>query len=231
MSLSKVDKDVLVRPKVVKEYIHHDFTVFNAYIDGLVDKEAASVKHNLYLDKANRLKIFIFILIATLILTICVFFWILSSKTIALIPAVNTDLNVSARSERDAARTVAQIILKAKPTVGVGPGSQDETVKVDIIRDFTIFETVIPDLAELRNIKSVITGFKYSQSDDERPTHQYCYAHTTKSIGNSNLRVDVANFLKGKLQPIIIDEKSLSEFNITRITFEQLVDYCQFDRL
>ena len=39
------------------------------------------------------------------------------------------------------------------------------------------------------------------------------------------------DFLKGKLQPIIIDEKSLSELNITRITFEQLVDYCQFDRL
>ena len=92
-------------------------------------------------------------------------------------------------------------------------------------------EEGVPDLAELRNIKSVTTGFKYSQSDDERPRHQYCYAHTTKSIGNSNLRVDVANFLKGKLQPIIIDEKSLSEFNITRITFEQLVDYCQFDRL
>ena len=67
------------KPKVVKEYVQNDFTVFNAYMDGLVEREAATVKYN---SLSKKLKILILILTSLLILTLCVFIWILSKDRI-----------------------------------------------------------------------------------------------------------------------------------------------------
>ena len=67
MSADSSGKGQPPKPKVVKEYVHNDFTVFNAYMDGLVEREAATVKYNSF---SNKLKLLILILISVLILRI-----------------------------------------------------------------------------------------------------------------------------------------------------------------
>ena len=63
MSVSKAGNGSSGKSKVVREYVHHDFTVLNAYVDGLVEKEAARVQQNLYLQASYKLKLIDLILV------------------------------------------------------------------------------------------------------------------------------------------------------------------------
>ena len=85
MSASEVGNGGSGQSKVVREYVRHDFTVLNAYVDGLVEKEAARVQQNLYLQASYKLKLIILTLVALLVLSLCVSVWILSNKSVTLV--------------------------------------------------------------------------------------------------------------------------------------------------
>ena len=218
--------DATTKTIVAKEYMQNDFTVFNAYMDGLVNNQAAQIEHNGFVRKTHQLKLFILFLIALLILSGSAFFWILSSKSTSLQFFMASDRNITSEVAVEKVRAKAQSKLDEKIAEDLKSTAPN---LVTIIRDFTIFETVKVNASELDNILSVTTGSKFLTSDNKLPSHQYCYANGTKMLGNANIRIDVASFINGRPKPELIDDKGLEELNIRRQTFEKLIDYCRFE--
>ena len=78
------------------------------------------------------------------------------------------------------------------------------------------------------NISSIVTGYKYSNSEEEFPSNQYCVARGTKVLVNSGVRIDVATLSYGKITQHVMDNEGLKQANITQAMFEKLIDYCGF---
>jgi hypothetical protein len=60
------------------------------------------------------------------------------------------------------------------------------------------------------------------------PSYQFCYARGIKVLGNTEIQIDVARFSEGKITQNEMDNEGLKQANITRATFEKLIDYCGF---
>ena len=218
--------DAPTKNMVAKEYVQNDFTVFNAYMDGLVNNQTAQIEHNFFVRKTHQLKLFILFLIALLILSGSAFFWALSSKSFSLQSVMVSDENIISEVAVKTIRAKAQSKLDEKIEEDLKSTAPNPAT---IIRDFTIFETVEISASELDNILSVTTGSKFLKSDNKLPSHQYCYAYGTKMLGNANVRIDVASLINGRPEPALIDDEGLKELNIRRQTFEELIDYCRFE--
>ena len=121
MSASKAGNGSYGKSKVVREYVHHDFTVLNAYVDGLVEKEAARVQQNLYLQASYKLKLIVLTLVALLVLSLCVFVWILSNQSLTRVGWVPVGSSVASQSE-----PIAVVEPTSAPTTATNTSSGDD---------------------------------------------------------------------------------------------------------
>lgn len=122
-------------------------------------------------------------------------------------------------------RAAALTRLEARET---SPKTPERPAAIPVVRNFTIFETVNGDENELENISSVTTGYQYSNSEEEFSSSQYCYARGIKVLGNTRIRIEIANLSRDKITRYEMDNEGLRQANISRATFEKLIDYCGF---
>ena len=217
--------DAPVKVSGTKEYVYNNFDVLNAYIDSLVNSQTAKIKQTAFVNKANRLKIVILFLTALLIVSACLLFWVMSAKGLALTNTTKSSEITSSVLNLETTRAAAQTRLKARETNSKTP---QRPAAIPVVRNFTIFETVNGDQNELENISSVTTGYQYSNSEEEFPSSQFCYARGIKVLGNTRIRINVANLSHDKITRYEIDNDGLRQANISRATFEKLIDYCGF---
>jgi hypothetical protein len=217
--------DAPVKVSGTKEYVYNNFDVFNAYIDSLVNSQTAKIKQTAFVNKANRLKIVILFLIALLIVSACLLFWVMSAKGLALTNTTKSSEITSSVLNLKTTRAAAQTRLKARETSSKTP---ERPAAIPVVRDFTIFETVNGVQNGLDNISSIVTGYKYSNSEEVFPSYQFCYARGIKVLGNTEIQIDIARFSEGKITKHVIDNNGLNQANISRATFEKLIDYCGF---
>jgi hypothetical protein len=224
---SEIDNtESLLRDSKSKEYEQNDFTVVNAYIDSLAYNQKAKIKQISFANKANRLKIIILSLIALLIVSVCLLFWVLSAKGLALTTTAKFNATTSSATSFENIRSAAKTRLKAEaPTVV--ELVQPPVVSVD--RNFIIFESFNDDQNKLDNINSVTTGYQYSNSEEEFPSYQFCYARGNKVMGNARIRINVAKFSGGKIFPHEMNNDGLKQANISQDTFKKLINYCRFE--
>ena len=208
-----------------KEYVRNNFDILNAYIEGLIDNQAAKIKQTAFVNKANRLKIIILSLVALLIVSVCLLLWVMSAKGLALSNTTKSNEITSPVLNLETTRAAALTRLTARET---SSQTLQRPASITIVRDFTIFETVNGDQNELENISSVVTGYKYSNSEEEFPSYQFCYARGIKVLGNTEIQIDVARFSDGKITQHDMDNDGLKQANISRATFEKLINYCGF---
>lgn len=208
-----------------KEYVHNNFDVFNAYIDSLVDSQAAKVERAIFISTTNRLKTIILSLIALLIVSVCLSLWVLSARALTLSSTVVPGSSAAADPDLRTIAKLAKARLQGQKTNILTLG---QPAAVPVVRDFTIFETFSDDQNNLENISSVTTGYKYSNSEEDFPSYQFCYARGSKVMGNTEIRIDIARFSYGEITHHEIDDDGLSEANISRATFEKLINYCSF---
>jgi len=217
--------DAPVKVSSSKEYVYNNFDVLNAYIDSLVDSQTAKIKQTAFINKTNRLKIIILSLISLLIVSVCLFFWVLSAKGLALTNTNDSNEVTAPVLDLETTRAAALTRLEARKN---SAKALELPAATPVVRDFTIFETINGDQNELENISSVTTGYKYSNSEEEFPSSQFCYARGTKVLGNAVVQIDVAKLSYGKITQYEIDNDGLKQANISRATFEKLIDYCGF---
>jgi hypothetical protein len=217
--------DAPVKVSSSKEYVYNNFDVLNAYIDSLVNSQAAKIKQTAFVNKTNRLKITILSLISLLIISICLFFWVLSAKGLVLTNNTMYNEVTAPVLDLETTRAAALTRLEARETSSKTP---ERSAAIPVVRNFTIFETVNGDQNELENISSVTTGYQYSNSEEEFPSSQFCYARGIKVLGNTRIRIDVANLSHDNIIRYEMDNDGLRQANISRATFEKLIDYCGF---
>ena len=217
--------DAPVKVSSSKEYVYNNFDVLNAYIDRLVNSQAAKIKQTAFVNKTNRLKIIILSLTSLLIISVCLFFWVLSAKGLALTNTTDSNEVTAAVLDLETTRSAALTRLEERKN---SAKALELPAAIPVVRDFTIFETINGDQNELENISSVTTGYKYSNSEEEFPSSQFCYARGTKVLGNAVVQIDVAKLSYGKITQYEIDNDGLKQANISRATFEKLIDYCGF---
>ncbi|MDA7709262.1 hypothetical protein N8829_01185 [bacterium] len=225
MSSNLENGDVPVKASGSKEYVYNNFDVLNAYIGSLVDSQAAKIKQTAFINKTNRLKIIILSLISLLIISVCLFFWVLSAKGLALTNTNDSNEVTAPVLDLETTRAAALTRLEARKN---SAKALELPAATPVVRDFTIFETINGDQNELENISSVTTGYKYSNSEEEFPSSQFCYARGTKVLGNAVVRINVAKLSYGKITQYEMDNDGLRQANISRATFEKLIDYCGF---
>ena len=217
--------DAPVKVSSSKEYVYTNFDVLNVYIDSLVNSQAAKIKQTAFVNKTNRLKITILSLISLLIISICLFFWVLSAKGLVLTSTTMSNEVTAPVLDLKTTRAAALMQLEARETSSKTP---EPSAAIPVVRNFTIFETVNGDQNELENISSVTTGYQYSNSEEEFPSSQFCYARGIKVLGNTRIRIDVANLSHDNIIRYEMDNDGLRQANISRATFEKLIDYCGF---
>ena len=217
--------DAPVKVSGTKEYEYNNYDVLNAYIDSLVNSQAAKIKQTAFVNKTNRLKITILSLISLLIISICLFFWVLSAKGLVLTNTTKSNEVTAPVLDLETTRAAALTRLETREN---SSKALQLPAAIPVVRDFTIFETVNGVQNGLDNISSIVTGYKYSNSEEVFPSYQFCYARGIKVLGNTEIQIDVARFSEGKITQYEIDNDGLKQANISRATFEKLIDYCGF---
>ena len=217
--------DAPVKVSSSKEYVYNNFDVLNAYIDSLVDSQTAKIKQTAFMDKTNRLKIIILFLIVLLIISVCLFFWVMSTKGLVLTNNTKSNEVTAPVLDLEATRAAALTQLEERENTSK---VLELPAAIPVVRDFIIFETINGDQNELENISSVTTGYEFSNSEEEFPSSQFCYARGIKVLGNTRIRIDVANLSHDNIIRYEMDNDGLRQANISRATFEKLIDYCGF---
>lgn len=209
-----------------KEYVHHDFSALNAFIDGLIKRDAAEIEQRILLVREKKLRLIILMMIVIILVSFCLTLWLFNTKLSLL--TVTTAPNNSGNNEEaviELAGDIEETIEKSGLlSINQKTIAGDETV----VTNFTIFKKQTPPSGKYKNISSITTGYNYISSETMRPSSQYCYADTNIKLGNSTIDVSLANFENGILIPKKISEKELIELNILRRDFEELLNYCDF---
>ena len=218
-------------PTRSKEYIANDFSIFNKYADGLIERDGLYTRFRWNEVWQSRLKIAIFSLIALLIVVAILFLvWKLideepiisgvgvstaTQPQIQYIPIPVPDPNLSEVIEK-------QIIVEVPKYIPIEiPGDKD------VVTNFTIFRE--KSKIGLNGIIAVITGLNFASSKETFPMRQYCYALSKKQISNSSVRIEIGH-LAGAEEPNwdSITQSQANEAGISGQVFVQLRSFCLF---
>lgn len=210
-----------------KEYTVNDFSIFNAYADGLISRDGAYTRFRWNEVWQSRLKIVILSLVAFLIFVIIIFLlWRLhqgqpivggnslkvAAPQIQYVPVPDPDLSQVIEK---------QVIVEVPRYIPI-----EIPAGKDVVTNFNIFRTVEVNLT---GVDVVTTGMEFASSEENFPTHQWCYALGHKKIGNTAVKVDVGS-IKGGSEPewFKLTPEEAQETGITVRAFEQLAASCLF---
>ncbi|MAZ24495.1 MAG: hypothetical protein CMK41_01800 [Porticoccaceae bacterium] len=73
-----------------------------------------------------------------------------------------------------------------------GPSITSES-EINVVTNYNIFRTVETGNFSTYGVNSVVTGWRYSSSEDSFPSYQFCYAHKLDKGKSAPLRIDLGN--------------------------------------
>jgi S1-C subfamily serine protease len=212
-----------------KEYIVSDFSIFNAYTDGLIERDGVYTRFRWNEVWQSRLKIVILGFVAALILVLVIFvLWKLFQEQpifsnggsrasweppqIQYVPV--PDPNLSQVIEKQVIVEVPQFI-----PIEIPAGK-------DVVTNFNIFRTV---QVNLPNVREVVTGAKFVSSEETFPAVQWCYAVGKKKVGNTGVQIHVGD-VNGSADPVFVTmtPQQAREVGISVQTFKGLAASCLF---
>ncbi len=210
-----------------KEYTVNDFSIFNAYADGLIERDGAYTRFRWNEVWQSRLKILILGLLAILIFIFIIFLiWrlfhgqpLVGANTIKSGPP---QIQYVAVPDPDLSQVIEKQVIVEVPRyipIEIPAGK-------DVVTNFNIFRTVEVNFA---GVDVVTTGMEFASSEEDFPTHQWCYAIGHKKIGNTAVKVEVG-IAKGKSEPewFKLTPSEAQETGIAVNAFEQLAASCLF---
>ena len=216
-------------PKQIKkgtEYIASDFSVFNAYSDGLIDRDRSYTGFRSTELLRLRIKTLLLAILGGLIVIILLFFIYNLIKGNSIFSGPTTtktvveyipvpDPTISEVIEK-------QVIVKVPQYIPVEIPSKE-----GVVTNFNIFQSIEPPNAQ--GVKSVTTGAEFASSKVNFPTHQWCYGVGKKMVSNKSLDFNIAKVV-GRNAPVKSTMTALqaSEAGVSVKTFSRLFQYCQF---
>ena len=208
------------------EYTASDFSIFNAYSDGLIERDRAYTGFRLTELLRLRIKTALLALLGALIAVILLFFIYnlikgnsifsgpITTKTIVEYVPV-PDPSISEVIEK-------QVIVHVPKYIPVEIPSKE-----GVVTNFNIFQSIEPQNAP--GVSSITTGAEFASSKSKFPTSQWCYGVGEKMVTNSAVQFDIAK-VTGRNAPVKVPmtETQAREAGITVKTFARLFQYCQF---
>ena len=208
------------------EYTASDFSIFNSYADGLINRDRAYTGFRMTELLRLRIKTILLAVLGGLIAVILLLFIynLINGNSIFSGPVTTRtvieyvpvpDPTVSEVIEKQVIVQVPQYIPVEIPS------------KEGVVTNFNIFQSIEPPNAP--GVLEVITGAEFASSMSNHPTHQWCYGLSEKVVANSAARFEIASST-GTGIPIReeISEAQAREVGITAKTFSRLFQYCQF---
>jgi S1-C subfamily serine protease len=208
------------------EYTASDFSVFNAYSDGLIKRDSAYTGFRITELLRLRIKTVLLALLGALVAVILLFFIynLINGNSIFSGP-VKTKTIVKYIPVPDPSMSKViekQVIVQVPQYIPVEIPSKE-----GVVTDFTIFQSIDPPNAP--GVLSVKTGAAFSSSKSTYPTRQWCYGVGEKMVANQRIHFDIAR-VEGRNAPVKAPMTGLqaSEAGISIKTFSRLFQYCQF---
>ncbi|MBT5653931.1 MAG: serine protease, partial [Alphaproteobacteria bacterium] len=208
------------------EYTASDFSVFNAYADGLINRDRAYTGFRITELLRLRIKTALLAILGFLITVILIFFIynlfkgnsifsgpVTTRTVVEYVPV--PDPSLSEVIEKQVIVQVPQYIPVEIPS------------KEGVVTNFNIFQSVEPSNAP--GVLVIKTGAAFSSSKSTFPTNQWCYGVGEKMVANQQVNFNIAN-VDGRSAPVKsrMTEVQASEAGISIKTFSRLFQYCQF---
>ena len=93
---------------------------------------------------------------------------------------------VTVREDNDSRATDEFVVTYNGPSI-----SSDS--EINVVTDYTIFRTLETRDFSSYGVDSVVTGWRYSSSEDSFPSYQYCYAEKLEKGKSATLKIDLAS--------------------------------------
>ena len=219
-------------PKRTIEYVSSDYTLFNAFIEARIEKEKALFNELDDQKKDRTLRRLLLITIICAIFTASASFGVFMltiRKNFSLYQQLPTssELTLDIQVPRDQISKLANDVSKSVSNLSIVGNSSHQVAET--VLDFTIFHTINLESGRFEGVEDVTTGYKYPSSASKEPSYQYCYAKTTKVIGNRNVTLSLAaKHSEDQPQREKLDHKTLSEVGISHATAKELFNFCRF---
>lgn len=208
------------------EYIASDFSVFNAYADGLINRDRAYTGFRITELLRLRIKTALLAILGFLIALILIFFIfnLIKGNSIFSGP-VTTQTIVEYVPVPDPSLSEViekQVIVQVPQYIPVEIPSKE-----GVVTNFNIFQSIKPPNSP--GVLQVETGAEFSSSKNTYPTSQWCYGVGEKMVANKQVHFDIAR-VNGRNSPVraTMTELQAGEAGISTKTFSRLFQYCQF---
>jgi len=208
------------------EYTASDFSIFNSYANGLIERDRSYSGFRETELLRLRIKTILLAVFGGLIAFILLLF---------IYNLINGN---SIFSGPVTARTVIEYVPVPDPTVSEVIEKQvivevpryipvEIPSKEGVVTNFNIFQSTTPPNSP--GVTKIITGAKFSSSLSKVPTLQWCYGESEREISNSSATFEIANST-GWDAPVkhSMTVAQASEIGISVKTFARLFQYCQF---
>jgi len=211
-------------------YVQNDYSPLNSFIDTMIEQDKAKVKQLHAKSEEYKLRKVIILLLICLLLSLSALIGLSIFKVKSLkFKTVDINEKIFDDTKSDAVKKLTQLkSANAQSNSKAAPINRVVSNSSDVVLDYTLFETTNAPKSFFSTIQSVTTGFKFSNSEDENPSLQHCYATTTERFGNKFVTVALARLENGTLKPANITAKELSQLNLTELEFKELRRYCKF---
>jgi S1-C subfamily serine protease len=208
------------------EYTASDFSIFNSYADGLINRDRAYTGFRITELLRLRIKTILLAVLGGLIAVILLLFIynLINGNSIFSGPVTT--------------RTIVEYVPVPDPTVSEIIEKQvivevPQYIPIEIpsregvVTNFNIFQSFEPPSAP--GVVIVETGAAFASSKTTFPTEQWCYGVGEKMVANQQVHFDIAS-VTGRGRPVkaTMTEQQAREAGITVRTFSRLFQYCQF---
>ena len=223
----------------IKSYTSHNFSAVNEQIRQISKRERARTFSYWLLSLRT---IFIYAAVVTLIIILLMlsFSW---AYRIINAPYVTEKTEVVRPEivEREVLKVVQvpveKSIMETSSTGYKGPVNQpiDSSTTnsgspspASVVTNYNVFNTAnVPEFIEY-GFSSVITGWKYKDSESNYPEHQYCYINKSTPGRATTTRANIASIEEDGSYVSLVDGGLARDIAISQSVLKQVEGYCQW---
>jgi len=205
-------------------YTTNDFSILNTYADGLIERDGIYSKYRkaeLFRTHITIAAIALISIVLIVLLGIIILKFYAGSISIGS-SAQTTEIEYVLVPDPNVSEVIEKLVIVEKPIyIPIEIPTQ-----AGVVTNFTIFQSV--NIGK-DNVREIVTGSKYESAKSDSPIRQYCYARSTKKVGNAQVDNNIGHKLQYE-SPIwySINDVQANEVGVTTRTFSGLKSFCQF---
>ena len=220
----------------IKSYKSHNFNAVNEQIKQISNREKA--RTTAYWLQSLR-SVFLYALVVTLIIVILMLAFSWAYRIInAPYPTEKTEVVRPEIIEKEVLKVVQvpveKSILESSSSGYKGPTNQPisssinstSTGSVSVVTNYNQFNTAnVPEFS-IYGFSSIITGYRYKDSESNYPEYQYCYFNKSTAGRTTRIRADIAAINEDGIYESYVDSSLAMDVGITQTVLNEALGYC-----